>query len=372
MGAKLNQPSPHINLINVYNFHHDGDLLVLEMEFAPGGSLSEYIARSRQPGRYIPIDEGMRIIIDIARGLSVLHKNEIVHRDLHPGNVLIDSQGKAKVADLGSAQVPHGFTGRTLRGSLAPRHPGHPDYRSPEHENSARSLPPASDVYMLGAIAFELLTGFKYCQQRPGTRSISLRSDIPVWLDDLLSTMLTKEPENRRWDGGEVVEMLKQGIRIEEKKRKEEQARTEDAARKKAEQQVAVIAKMKQEINVGIQEENLTIAEHKIDQLEELDETDIKDATSIRKNLADAIQEGGERERRESEEQVRQQAKQRADEIEQSMIESQKAQKTGHWNWEEKDINWSGIPAWALVVAYGLLGLIVVIVIIVSILELMQ
>jgi serine/threonine protein kinase len=209
LGAKLNSPTPHPNLLQVHDFHKDGDQLFLEMEFAPGGSLAQRITASRESGEPISIDDAIRIGIDIAAGLAELHNLDVVHRDLKPSNIIFDDQGRAKVADFGLAQVPGGPSMRSKLSQPAP-HPGSPGYMSPEQERSGQVLRQNSDVYAIGLAIFETLTGRNYTFQKPGTRASKLREDIPEWLDDLLVQMLAEDPANRPWDGNEAAILLQE------------------------------------------------------------------------------------------------------------------------------------------------------------------
>jgi len=200
---------PH--LVRVYDFEQDTErgLLVLVMEHLPGGSLKDRIRQARsqgQPG--LSVDFVIRTAYQVALGLDALHQKRLVHRDIKPSNILYDVQGNAKIADLGVVQIAHGLTRRTELGSLAPRHPGTPEYMSPEQAHTLDYLPPASDIYSLGATLFEALTLEKYKHLRPGTRASYFRRDIPPWLDDLLLRMLSKEPEERPWNGEELARLL--------------------------------------------------------------------------------------------------------------------------------------------------------------------
>jgi serine/threonine protein kinase len=177
------------------------------MEYAAGGSLQTRLDQARQERRPLPIDECVRIALDIAQGLAAIHPLDIVHRDLKPSNILFDEQGRAKVADLGLAQVPGGPSLRSVISQGVP-HPGTPGYMSPEQEKTYGHLTPASDVYALGLLLFEMLTGRMYRNVRPGTRVRTLREEVPEWLDDLVARMLAQNPEERPWDGAEVIELL--------------------------------------------------------------------------------------------------------------------------------------------------------------------
>jgi len=206
-GQFANEP----HLVRVYDFewNRQDDLLVLVMEYLPGGSLKDHIRQARDRGEQgLPIEFVLRTAYHAALGLAALHKNELVHRDIKPSNILYDGEGRAKVADLGVAQMPHGLTRRTVLGSKAPRHPGTSEYMSPEQENTIGYLRPASDIYSLGLTLFEALTLRKYKHLRPGTRASQLRPDVPAWFDDLVMRMLASDPAKRPWDGEELARML--------------------------------------------------------------------------------------------------------------------------------------------------------------------
>jgi formylglycine-generating enzyme required for sulfatase activity len=207
LGARLNHP----NLIHVHDYDHQGEDLVLVMEYAPGGSLGDRLAAGQPAGQPFAIPEALQMLLEISDGLAALHQQDIVHRDLKPSNILFDGQRRAKISDLGLAQVPHG---PSLRSQLSQgaAHPGTPGYMSPEQEKTFDYLAPSSDIYALGVIAFLLLTGRMYKGVRPGTHPNTLRPEIPAWLDGLLLRMLDKDPEQRPWDGAELADLLRGGM----------------------------------------------------------------------------------------------------------------------------------------------------------------
>jgi len=255
IGARLK----HDNLIQVFDFYDGEDSLYLVMEYAAGGSMEDRLQLKLAKGEPFSVEETITILKDVASGLAVLHdqRNPIVHRDLKPSNILFDAEGHAKIADLGLAQVPGGLSQRSRLGSVAQSHPGTPAYMSPEQENSSGMLRPASDVYSLGAIAFEMLSGVNYNMQRRGTRLMDLRADVSPDLDHLLTDMLKVDPHERPWDGAELLvrlqkleqeqqlEKQRQAVRQreeeekqhQERKMQEEQQRQREQKEREAEQQ---------------------------------------------------------------------------------------------------------------------------------------
>ncbi len=233
LGARLNAETSQPHLVQVYDFVDVDGLLALEMEYAPGGSLAARLARNREAGETMAVDTAVRTALDVARGLAALHRLDILHRDVKPSNILFDAGGCAKLGDLGLAQAPDDLTQRELLGSQARAQPGTPDYMSPEQSANAARLAPPSDVYSLGLVLFEMLTGRLYGNMRPGTRVRSLREDVQDWLDDLVARMLADEPRDRTWDGAEVAEALAEGLRRESEQRLAAEAAGETALRRR-------------------------------------------------------------------------------------------------------------------------------------------
>jgi eukaryotic-like serine/threonine-protein kinase len=208
LGARINHP----NVIQVYDVERlDGDL-ILVMEYAPDGSLGERIKDYRDRGKQFEIEEALQIAVDVADGLGEIHALDAVHRDLKPSNILFDAKGRAKLADLGLAQVPGGPSMRSQL-SQPTHHPGTPGYMSPEQEQTGILLRPSSDIYALGLILFELLTDRNFNFVEPGTNTSDLRENVPFWLDELIAQMLAEDPKQRPWDGKRLTLQLKQGLK---------------------------------------------------------------------------------------------------------------------------------------------------------------
>ena len=199
LGAQLDHP----HLIRVHDVEQVDDALLLVMEYAPGGSLAD---RLKAHGS-LPVGDALRMARELAEGLAALLALDAVHRDLTPSNILFDVQGRAKVADLGLAQIPHGPSARSQQSAPLP-HPGTPAYMSPEQRDTREHLTPTSDIYALGTVLFEALTGRVYRSQRPGTDARALRPDVPVSAAALLARMLAKDPEARPWGGAEAAPLL--------------------------------------------------------------------------------------------------------------------------------------------------------------------
>ena len=188
LGAHIDDP----HVIRVYDYFEEGGRLVLVMSYADGGSVADRLGREGP----LPWREVARLIREAAAGLHVLHEElDAVHRDVKPSNILLDGAGHAMIADLGLAQIPGvAMSDRSVLGSRAGTHPGTPQYRSPEHEGSD-TLAPTADVYSLGCVAFEMLTGqaWKLVRHRVA-RARDLCADVPAWLDTVVMRMLKETP----------------------------------------------------------------------------------------------------------------------------------------------------------------------------------
>jgi maltose-binding protein MalE len=201
--------APHI--VPVYTVEpYDGTML-LSMAYMAGGD-GDALIRS-QPGGVDPA-RALALIRPVLAGLRAAHQHpmEIVHRDIKPSNLLLDAEGSAFLADFGLAQLA-GMSGRSQVATARP-HPGTPLYMAPEQESSTRSLTPAADVYAIGCVLFELLTGKRYRRVRPGTTASSLRAALPPALDSLLARCLAEDPFDRYEDAGALLKAL-EGVQLD-------------------------------------------------------------------------------------------------------------------------------------------------------------
>ncbi len=159
--AKKAQLLAHPNIVTVYDFDRDGTRVFMTMEYLQGEPLDVVIRRRAAAGG-LPRKEALQIIERMSRGLAYAHEEGIVHSDLKPGNVFLTREGNAKILDFGIARAarvqvgPEG--GEHTRFDPATIGAITPAYASPEML-SGEVPEPADDVYALGCIAHELLTG---------------------------------------------------------------------------------------------------------------------------------------------------------------------------------------------------------------------
>jgi WD40 repeat protein len=141
----------HPNVVQIYHVGEAGGLPFFELEYLDGGSLDRQLDGTPWPAR-----RAAEQIESLARGVAEAHRLGIVHRDLKPGNVLMAADGTPKVADFGLAKSQARESGLTQTDSIM----GSPGYMAPEQaQGRNKEVGPAADVYALGAILYELLTG---------------------------------------------------------------------------------------------------------------------------------------------------------------------------------------------------------------------
>ncbi len=184
----------------------------IAMEWLAGTDLDGYLARGP-----LPVHDAIAIARGVAEGLITLHKHGIVHRDVKPANLFVvdgDPQ-KVKIVDFGIARIL-GLEGATKTGALV----GTPGYMAPEQARGGRTPTPAADVFALGCVLYECLAGRPAFQSEnvaallakilfEAPRRLSeLRSDIPLSLEELIETMLAKDPLERPADGAAVLDTL--------------------------------------------------------------------------------------------------------------------------------------------------------------------
>jgi eukaryotic-like serine/threonine-protein kinase len=197
----------HPNVVSVLDFGDDAGSPFLVMELVSGGSLADL------EGRLTP-ERAVDIVVDAARGAGAAHRAAIVHRDIKPANILLTEEGRAKLADFGIAWAA-GSERLTATGAAI----GTPSYVSPEQASGA-SATAASDVYSLGAVLYQLLTGAPPFLgsnplavamahvELPPPSPAELVADLDPALDALVLRCLAKDPGERFPDGDALAAAL--------------------------------------------------------------------------------------------------------------------------------------------------------------------
>jgi serine/threonine-protein kinase len=213
------------NIIEIYDCHEfDDGLTYISMKFIEGQSLAAQMLGMR----VVPMDAAVAIALQIASGLDAAHELGIVHRDIKPENILISRRWRrrffATIVDFGIAKLLDSHLASNYRtqtamvmGTLA--------YMAPEQARSERSIDARADIYSLGVVLYEMLTGRrpydeetvyglveKHAQRAAFPRPRELRSDIPQAIDELLLDMLQVDRRKRPASMKDVGQRLAKGV----------------------------------------------------------------------------------------------------------------------------------------------------------------
>src|SRR5262249_55650466 len=198
----------HPNIVTIYDAGEHEGIFYIAMEFIEGTTLHELLAEKR----VLPTEEVVQLARQICRGLDYAHSNGIVHRDVKPANIMITANGTVKIMDFGIAKAGGQVTntGQVL---------GTPNYMAPE-QVKGRPLDGRSDLFSLGVILYEMLTGEKpFVGQNVTTIIYKIVNETPITPRDLdvtvhpgLSAIVTKAlakaPDDRYQSGAELVRDL--------------------------------------------------------------------------------------------------------------------------------------------------------------------
>lgn len=218
--AKAAANLSHPNIVTVHDFGLDGERLFIIMEYIPGTNLKSMI-REQQ---VIPTDKALDLMIQAAQGIGYAHRAGLIHCDIKPHNMLVAPDGRLKVTDFGIARALTTIQPDEKNAYVW----GSPQYLSPEQ---AEGLPPspASDVYSLGIVLYEMVTGKLPFFSKDATEltrmhkevlPLSTRNfnpEIPLTLDQIILKVLSKEQTSRYRTAdqfGRVLENLKESYKI--------------------------------------------------------------------------------------------------------------------------------------------------------------
>ncbi|MBN1438569.1 MAG: serine/threonine protein kinase [Anaerolineales bacterium] len=217
--AKAVAAMRHPRIVQIFDYEATEDANYMVMEFIDAGTLQDRVAALAKEGRGLSVREALSILRQVAEALDYAHGRGILHRDVKPSNILLDSSGGAFLTDFGIARILSGAQ-FTATGVMI----GTPTYMSPE-QGTGEELTAASDLYSLGVIAFELLTGrvpfsaettplaviHKHIHEPPpGLRAV--RKDLPAAAEDAVLKALAKKPGERFKSAGEFARALEKAL----------------------------------------------------------------------------------------------------------------------------------------------------------------
>jgi formylglycine-generating enzyme required for sulfatase activity len=202
----------HPNIVQIHEIGETGGHPYCSLEYVAGGNLADRIN-----GKPMPARDSARLVEALARAMQLAHSRNVVHRDLKPANILLAADGTPKITDFGLARQTDSDSDATQAGTVI----GTPSYMAPEQAAGfAHEAGPAADIYALGAILYDCITGrppFKGTSvvetldqvrtQEPVSPS-RWQTNIPLDLETICLKCLRKEPENRYASAAELADDL--------------------------------------------------------------------------------------------------------------------------------------------------------------------
>ncbi len=205
----------HPNIVDVYDFDHDGDTYFMVLEYLRGETLQQKLRRLNEEDLRMPLEEVIGIQSQISEAVDYAHQMGIIHRDLKPANVMISPEGKAVLMDFGIVKIvgekQHTATGTVLGTAL---------YMSPEQVRG-EGVDHRSDIYSLGILLYEMLSGrppfeaesamtvMRMHLEEPVPDIRELAPEVPEALLDILNKALAKYPAARYQTAGDLASDLR-------------------------------------------------------------------------------------------------------------------------------------------------------------------
>ena len=206
----------HPNIVSIYDVGVDNGIYYIVMELIQGKTLKEIIVEENGP---LPWKWSVNVAMQIAAALDMAHKNNIIHRDIKPHNIIITEDGVAKVTDFGIAKAVSNSTITAFGTTIGSVH-----YFSPEHARGGFT-DAKSDIYSLGVVMYEMLTGrvpfdadtpvsvaLKHMQEEP-VPPIELNPNIPEVVNKIILKALKKDPMERYQTSMELLQDLKEALK---------------------------------------------------------------------------------------------------------------------------------------------------------------
>ncbi len=208
--AELAGKLAHPSIISIYDVGEDFDLTYMAMELLEGKDLEHFCHKDS----LLPVRKVLDIIADVAEALDYAHRQGVIHRDIKPANIMLLQDGRVKVTDFGIAKAMS--SSQTKSGIIL----GTPNYMSPEQING-QPIDGRSDIFSLGVVFFQLLTGrlpfrgrsitelFVQITQKPHPPVRSLNPKVPKLCEQLIDKALAKSPEKRFQSAAEFARYLR-------------------------------------------------------------------------------------------------------------------------------------------------------------------
>jgi hypothetical protein len=219
--AKALAQLSHPNIVGVIDYGEQDSMPYLVMEYLPGGTL-----KHKLNGKPMPWQPAAQLLLPVARALAYAHSQKIIHRDVKPSNILITQSGEPMLSDFGIAKMLEAEETLDLTGAGVGV--GTPEYMSPE-QAQGKTVDGRSDIYSLGVVLYEMVTGRKPYQadtpmavifklaSEPLPRPKELMHDLPAQVENVLLKAMAKKPEDRFQDMtlfGNALQQLAQGMKL--------------------------------------------------------------------------------------------------------------------------------------------------------------
>jgi len=201
------------HIVHLFDYFKEGSSHYIVLEYVDGMSLDVLIKKRR----YLSGELALAIFLDACKGLKYAHDNGIIHRDIKPGNILISKTGDVKLADFGIASTEDDTdSGLTKEGVTL----GTPSYMSPEQFENTRNVDRRADIYSMGIMLYEMVTGKKpfpgnfapdtilMIQKGRYVRAKKLNPDIPKVVSKLIEKMVRPNPRKRFQDMGKIIKII--------------------------------------------------------------------------------------------------------------------------------------------------------------------
>lgn len=217
------------NIVNVYNYFEENNTAYIVMEFLDGITLSDYI---KQCGGRLDLNTSLDIIENVLNALKSVHKAKMIHRDIHPKNIMITASNKIVLFDFGNARLSNDAD-EVLRTIVLT-----PGYAPPEQYRAKSKQGAFTDIYAVGAMFYHMITGvipmesIDRAQEDELIRPAKLENDLPKYIDHAILKAMAIKPELRFKNADEFLEALRrqQEVLIPEEELKKRKKRRAAAA----------------------------------------------------------------------------------------------------------------------------------------------
>lgn len=193
----------HPNIVQIYDFAYENDIYYIVMEFVEGSTLEAQLSQLRRSQQLLSLEDALRTIRDLGQALAHAHARGIIHRDIKPGNVMVENSGRVVLMDFGLARLldtPH----LTVTGLAI----GTPSYMAPE-QIKGQAIDTRADIYSLGVLCYQLVTGrlpfagdstygmiYQHLNETPLSPQ-QIVPDVPYNVSQIILKALAKNPDKR-------------------------------------------------------------------------------------------------------------------------------------------------------------------------------